>query len=182
MGDCRRARVPTEMGDDTPALFSLAEYTRSVSPQEFCRQLGFNWMSALDLYSKGILSFDPREVDSLSRSQAAELRFLGKLVSAGCCGSILKALLAGLEAPYAYNLERMYFDWDRAEWRLLEDTEHIEQRFDDWLEELVSWGDTMVIERLQEKLHDAVQILLAKRSSPRDVDRTPLVRSAGEGL
>ena len=164
MDDCARARIPAASGEEHPSLFPLADMAGPTSPQAFCRQIGFNWLALLDVHKRQMLSFDPQATNHLTRGQEAELRFLGRLIAAGCNPEVLKSLLIGLTPPYAYNLERMYYDWSNRQWRMLEDTEHIEQRFDDWLLELISWDDRRILERLHHRVTDALALLDAREA------------------
>jgi len=180
--DIERAKVLSESPDDGEALSQGGEDPDGATPQGCCQQLGLNWMSALDLYEKGMLSFDPREAGPLTRSQQAELKFLGRLVCAGCCQSMLSSLVAPLEKPYTYSLDRMYYNWETQEWRLLEDTEDIEARFDEWVDELSSWGEVNVLERLQGHLKQAIESVQERQSGSGRAEHTVMMRSAGEGL
>ena len=180
--DVERARVLGDAGMHTmsaPTFAFLATHT----PQAFCQHLGLNWIAALDLHQQGLLSFDPKTVEQLTHVQEAELKFLGRLVAAGCCGSVLKSLLVGLRKPYAYNLERMYFDWTARHWRLLEDTEEMESRWTEWLNELIAWGDLPVLERARTMVEEALLELQTRQRTYADGARaTVVMHGAGDGL
>jgi hypothetical protein len=147
-----------------PFLTGMSEqpFVPSVSPEDFCRQIGLNWMAALDLQRQDLLSFDLRSTNHLNASQEAELKFLGRLVAAGCCNSVLRVLLSGLRRPYAYNLDRIYYDWSGQQWRLLEDTEHIESRFDEWLDELINMNDRAILQRLHDHIEGALELMAGR--------------------
>ncbi|MDA0578054.1 MAG: hypothetical protein O3B24_08145 [Verrucomicrobia bacterium] len=161
--DVRRARIAPD-GDVAHTQAALAfEVMNGHNPQSLCQHVGLNWMTALDLHRRALLSFDPRNVTVLTRSQEAELRFLGRLSAAGCCPSVLTTLLNGLEKPYAYNIERMYFDWTSRQWRLIEDTDHIEEHLEEWLHELIEWGDVSVLERVRTLVNEAMMESLVRQ-------------------
>ena len=153
-----------------------------LTPEAYCQEIGLNWMAALDLAKQDFFSFDPKSLQSLNAVQAAEMKFLGRLVAGGCCGSILHTLLAGLQKPYAYNLERMYYDWIERRWRLLEDTEGIESRYEDWLKELVEWGDEFLLERVRAFAEQALEDLRARQSAGDNRVHSNYFRRAGTGL
>lgn len=88
-------------------------------PREVCKNVGLNWITALRLYDKGWLSFDPETIAELKEPEEAELRFIGALVAWGFDESQMEILLDGLRKPYRYRIERIYFDWLAREWRLL---------------------------------------------------------------
>jgi hypothetical protein len=128
------------------------------SPQTFCNEIGLNWAKALDLYRDGFLSFSPALVQRLDEAQETELRFLGALVRTGCDRQMLSRLLRGLSYPYAYDLSRIYYDWQAGQWLVMS-----EKRVDpetvltEWLDVLVrnNDADTLagIIELSREALH-----------------------------
>ncbi|MCE9615205.1 MAG: hypothetical protein K8T26_13080 [Lentisphaerae bacterium] len=181
--DVERARVVSAGVDGhVQSAFSFDVF-KPHSPQALCQLIGLNWVSLMDLQQKGLLSFDPRELSSLSRAQEAEMRFLGRLVVAGCCGNVLSALLSGLKQPYAYNLDRMYYDWTHRQWRLLEDTEHLETHLEEWLDELVAWGDLRVLQQIQKLVDESVTELESRqRGAESRFSPVLVMRGAGEGL
>lgn len=127
------------------------------TPQRLCEELGLNWWAALKLYEEGWLSFSPENTLRLDEAQEAELRFIGSLVLAGCDRNMLSFLLAALPKPYAYDLRRLYFDWNSRRWRLLPDPHaYPEAAFTDWLEVLVQRGDTSSLAGIGELARDAL--------------------------
>jgi hypothetical protein len=127
------------------------------APRAVCDQLGLNWWAALKLYEDGWLSFCPETTPTLDEAQEAELRFVGSLVLAGCDRSMLVALLSGLSKPYAYQGNRLYYDWPSRHWRVLpEPHPHPEAVFADWLETLVDDGDINSLTGILELTHDAL--------------------------
>ena len=133
------ARVQTDHETKHLTLFPTSEFSCGPrSPQEVCKQLGLNWFTALKLHEEGWLSFDPKSGKELNESQEAELFFVGTLVAAGCDGSVLKQLLSGLQKPYSYRMNRVYYDWMARTWRLLEDDDKLEEKFAEWFEQLIA--------------------------------------------
>jgi hypothetical protein len=127
------------------------------SPRALCEQMGLNWWAALKLHEDGWLSFYPPVTPRLDEVQEAELRFVGSLVTAGCDHSMLPLLLGDLEKPYAYDLDRLYYDWSSRRWRLLPDPHaHPEDTFAEWLDTLVANGDISSLAGILELGHDAL--------------------------
>jgi len=159
-GDIEKARVPGYGEVRHPTLFPLADVSGpAAEPRAVCRRLGLNWMSAIALWEAGLLSFDPAAVRSLSGSQKAELVFLGTLAVAGCDTGTIGHLVADLNKPYAYRLDRVYYDWSQRRWCLLGGAEGLEEGFEAWVQELVDWGDHEMLARLADILATARRFL-----------------------
>jgi hypothetical protein len=127
------------------------------SPRAVCEKMGLNWWAALKLHEDSWLSFSPANTPRLDEAQEAELRFVGSLVIAGCDRGMLAILLDGLTKPYAYDVDRIYYDWASRRWRLLPDPHaHPEAIFTDWLEALVGHGDANSLTGILELGHDAL--------------------------
>ena len=149
-----------------PTLFSLTEYSRPpLSADALCKKIGLNWMSAIALHEQEWLSFDPKDAEILTPVQEAELSFLGALVVAGCDNSVLRQLLARLPKPYAYRADRIYFDWSNQAWRLLEDTDDLEYKFDEWVQELIGWQEMERLQRLRTRVESAINLLHDRRET-----------------
>lgn len=169
--EVEKARVMSEEASGHPTLFSLRDYAFAPkSPQEICSDVGLNWLSALKLHQDGFLSFDPKETAALDDARQAELRFLAALVNGGCDGAILKNVLSGLRKPYAYRIDRIYYDWSIKTWRLLEDVDELEQKFEEWMEELVAGHDLRTLLNLREILDNAIQYVRGRRYRQLDAD------------
>ena len=154
--DVDSARVPEDPHGSHPTLFPLAEVAGTrPAPRSVCDAIGLNWLAAAQLHERGWLSFDPASLEALTISQEAELRFLGALVAGGCDGSLLRKLLSELRPPYAYRLDRMYYDWQEGQWRLLPRSDELRERFDRWVDELVEQGDGAKLESMERKIQDA---------------------------
>lgn len=137
------------------------------NPRAVCDELGLNWWAALKLYEDGLLSFSPEHSLRLDEAQEAELRFIGTLVTAGCDRDMLRVLLAGLSKPYAYELKRLYFDWQSRHWRLLPDPcSYPESAFTDWLELLVQTGDVGSLTGIVELTQDALARIRSSNAPP----------------
>ncbi len=129
----------------------------AVSPRSVCDELGLNWWAALKLYEDGWLSFCPESTPKLDEAQETELRFVGALVQAGCDRCMLANILNGLSKPFAYRLDRLYYDWAARQWKLLPETHpHPENVFSDWLETLTETGDVGTLSGILELAHDAM--------------------------
>jgi hypothetical protein len=127
------------------------------NPRALCQDLGLNWWAAIKLYEDGWLSFSPPNTPKLDESQEAELRFVGSLVIAGCDRNMLAILLGVLSKPYAYDANRLYYDWFTRSWRLLPEPQgNPESVFTDWLENLVQSGDVSTLTGIGELAHDAL--------------------------
>ena len=108
------------------------------------------------LFENGWLSFDPSCVDLLNPAQEAELRFLGGLVVGGCEESMLRHLLAGLFKPYAYRLNRLYYDWESQCWQLSPNSPELGAQFEAWVEQLVDAGQMPMLESLRATLDRSI--------------------------
>jgi hypothetical protein len=138
----------------------MAEYTGPGStPRALCDRIGLNWLAAVTLHRERWLSFDPAAVARLSPAQRAELMFVGTLVTSGCDHGMLRRLLADLNPPYAYRIDRVYYDWNARTWRMLGTFDGLEDGFEEWVDELVAWREIDRIVRLRDGLERAIQYL-----------------------
>jgi hypothetical protein len=159
------ARVHTESQEAQSTLFPLTPFScKPASSRELCSLINLNWLAAVKLYEGGWLSFDPAIEGDLNPAQEAELNFLGRLVVAGCDESLLRQLLAGLERPYAYRLDRLFFDWEDLSWNLRPDNPERETQFEVWLDELVESGQIRMLEHLHTSVARAVSDLRRLRN------------------
>jgi hypothetical protein len=146
--------------DDNPQLARVTtgqQLLFPANPRAVCEQLGLNWWTALKLYEDGWLSFSPHTTRRLDEAQEAELRFVGSLVIAGCDHGMLPLLLGGLQKPYAYDYNRLFYDWPNRRWRLLPDPHaHPEATFTEWLDTLVASGDVNSLTGILELGQDAL--------------------------
>ena len=149
-----------DLQNDNPQIARVAAAQQLLfasSPRAVCDSMGLNWWAALKLHEQGWLSFNPAENVRLDEAQEAELRFVGSLVRAGCDQGMLGALLSGLSKPYAYQLNRLYYDWTARRWRPLPDPrENQEATFAEWLESLVESGDVGSLAGILELANDAL--------------------------
>ena len=129
-----------------------------IIPREVCQRIGLNWLSAVELYNTGLLSFDPRNKEQLDEPEETELIFLGSLVVGGCDKDFLESLLTKLKKPYQYRINEMYYYWPSREWRLLpKETEFDNQSvFEEWIEELEQDNDIEQLEELQDIVKSAL--------------------------
>jgi len=154
--------------DDDPQMARVSagqQLLFPADPRAICEQIGLNWWAAAKLHEDGWLSFYPPTTPRLDEAQEAELRFVGLLVVAGCDHGMLPRLLGSLEKPYAYDIKRLYFEWTSRRWRLLpEPLAHPEDRFTEWLEELVQSRDVNSLTGVIELGHDALSRVRAEKS------------------
>jgi hypothetical protein len=166
MVDVELARVSPDGEENHPTLFPVAAFTRPPpTSDDICKSIGLNRWGAQQLHLSGWLSFDPKAVRELTPAQAAELRFLGTLVAAGCDQGLLKQMLMGLRKPYAYRLDLLYYDWIGREWRLLPLETSRRDQLEHWLEELEDRADTDKLQRLRDMVEDHLRAV--RRSLPR---------------
>jgi len=146
--------------EDNPSAARIAARQQLLfpaNPRAICEQMNLNWWAAAKLSEDGWLSFSPADTPRLDEAQEAELRFVGALVAAGCDRGMLAILLSGLAKPYAYDGERIYYDWALRRWRLLPDADaHPEAVFTDWLDTLVETRDLDSLSGILELGQDAV--------------------------
>jgi hypothetical protein len=156
--------------DDSPHSARVAagqQLLFPANPRGVCEQMGLNWWAALKLYEDGWLSFSPPITPRLDEAQEAELRFVGALVIAGCDHGMLPILLGGLQRPFAYDLNRIYYDWYSRRWRLLPDPHsHPEALFTEWLENLVANHDVNSLTGILELASDALSRIRLETSQP----------------
>jgi hypothetical protein len=149
-----------QLQDDDPQMARVTAAQQLLfpnSPRSICDEMGLNWQAAVRLQEEGWLSFPAETLWQLDEAQEAELRFVGALVLAGCERNMLGLLLAGLPRPYAYDLKRLYFDWNLRHWRLLPDpAAHPETAFTDWIEMLVQIRDASSLIGIVELAQDAL--------------------------
>lgn len=154
------ARVHPDGREGQSTLFPLTDYTRKPrSPAELCASMKLNWMSAQTLFQEGWLSFDPADVRELNPAQEAELLFLGRLVAAGCHAPLMNHLLAGLRKPYAYRLEQIYYDWETGDWKLLPNSPHLREKFEEWINDMVDSGQLAVLEDVRASVDNSIREL-----------------------
>ncbi|RMG34310.1 MAG: hypothetical protein D6720_09705 [Gammaproteobacteria bacterium] len=128
-------------------------------PDELCRQIGLNWLSLVELWEQGLLSFEPRHGQELSPSQEAEVLFLGNLVCAGCDLRMLGLLLKSLGKPYAYNAKDIYYDWASRQWKPLPEVPEPEVVADKYLDGLIENEDIESLKEIAERVSSALKNL-----------------------
>ena len=73
------------------------------------------------LHDAGVMRATPRTDAQLDEAEAAEIRFFASLISAGCDIALVRELVSSLEAPYAYDIRRMAYDFSQRCWLHLEE-------------------------------------------------------------
>lgn len=166
MNSCvESARVHPAGLEEQSMLFALSDFSCApVSPRELCTRINLNWMAAIRLFENGWLSFDPSVVLEVNRTQEAELRFLGGLIAGGCDECLLRHLLDGLSKPYAYRLDRMYYDWESRSWKLCPSPPELESQFEAWVDQLVDAGQMSILENLRATLDRSITDLRRLRN------------------
>lgn len=129
-----------------------------IIPREVCQRIGLNWLSVVELYNTGLLSFDPRDKQQLDEPERTELIFLGSLVVGGCDKDFLESLLTKLKKPYQYHINEIYYYWPSREWRLLPKETELDNQsiFEEWIEELKQDNDIGQLEELQDIVKGAL--------------------------
>lgn len=159
------ARVHPDKPEAESTLFQLSDFSRPpLSPRQLCDDIKLNWLAAMRLFESGWLSFDPAATPTMNPAQKAELGFLGGLVVGGCEESMLGHLLAGLVKPYAYRLDRVYYDWESQCWQLSSDTLESKAQFEGWVEQLVDSGQLSTLESLRSILDRSITDLRRLRN------------------
>lgn len=159
------ARVRPESQEAQSTLFPMCDLSpRPVSPRDLCAQIKLNWLSAVRLFENGWLSFDPSAKVDLNPAEEAELRFLGGLVVGGCEEGMLRHLLAGLIKPYAYRLDRMYYNWETQCWQLSPSPPEMGAQFEALVEQLVDAGQMASLESLRSIVDRSITDLRRLRS------------------
>jgi hypothetical protein len=162
-------KIHTTSDPSTARVENVQGLLLPLSPRELCEQLGVNWWASTQLFAVGLLSFDPEKVQILDERQEVELRFLGALVAAGCDPTMLTRLLAGLEKPYCYRPDRVYYDWASKSWRLLPmppeepDPDHV---LDGWISSLEEDADISTLQEIQDRVAAAIARLSEKAQEP----------------
>ena len=124
--------------------------------RDIAERLGLDWWAVLKLHDDGLLSFNPEETPISHTGMEAEFTFLGSLVAAGCDPRMLKRLLTGLERPYRYDINHIYYDWPTKQWRKMPEVSSPEESFQDWLSELVAEGDVETIREILDSAQEAL--------------------------
>ena len=79
-------------------------------------------------------------------------------------------MLTGLEKPYRYRSDRIYYDWPDKAWCLLpvvKDPPPPDEIFSGWLDQLVDDGDLDTIRDLKESVLSAEKACLTAGSGER---------------
>ena len=134
-----------------------------VRTEEVLESLGADLSLVRRLHDRGWLSFEPALGDALLPSQRAEMVFLGSLSKAGCDDIVLERLLAGLERPYCYNVNAMYYDWAAERWETRGEDGDWEDVLASLLEEAIEDGDP---DTIRDVIDSALQALVTLAEGP----------------
>ena len=130
-------------------------------PRDLCQEIGLNWLSAHQLYEWELLSFDPMLVKNLNEGQEVELRFLGSLVTGGCDRGMIEHLIRGMNSPYQYRLDRIFYHWPSQQWRTFPEIDDVDEAdgeniFLDWVDLLVDNEDRDQLLWIKETVDKAI--------------------------
>jgi hypothetical protein len=106
-----------------------------------------------------LLSFDPDLIQIDNYFLEAEFRFLGSLVAAGCDFHFLKRLLVGLDKPYQYDLNRIYYDWTSREWKDLPEVRNPYEVTYDFIKYLEGKRDYSNLKAIHDQVKEALMSL-----------------------
>jgi len=87
------------------------------------KELNINDSDTNVYYEKGYLSFNISENTYLTSPQILELKFIHTLYLKHKNFEIINVYLKGLQKPYAYNIEKVYFNVFKNEWCYFSDVE-----------------------------------------------------------
>jgi hypothetical protein len=114
------------------------------------------WPEAQRLWSDGFLSFDPDVLVVCDEATEAEFVFLASLAAAGLTRDALARVLRDLRRPYAYDLRRLYYDWESGAWRLHVGEDDPEAVVIALVRRLESAGDRARLVAVRELIDDAL--------------------------
>ena len=138
-----------------------------ILPRDLVRQLGIDLWAAKKLYDDKWLSFDPESTPIADEAMEAEFTFLASLVAAGVDPHLLERLLIGLERPYQYDLNRIYYDWKTRTWEDLPVPPDAEDAVAELIDNCVDESDTDTLLQLRESVENALSELgLSTKQSP----------------
>ncbi len=123
-----------------------------------CGDLNLLPSEARRLYEEGWLSFEPKAGAKLNEAREAELLFVGSLAAAGLGRRVLKQMLSGLVAPYAYDLRCLYYDFRAAHWQLFPFMDDPEGAFFTLLEHLDSAREEHVLRSVRTWIDEALDL------------------------
>ncbi len=130
-----------------------------IPQRDLVRQLGIDIWAAKKLYDDKWLSFDPESTPITDEAMEAEFTFLGSLVAAGVDPHLLERLLVGLERPYQYDLNRIYYDWRTLTWKEFPVQPDSEDAVAELIDNCVDESDTDTLLQLRESVDNALREL-----------------------
>ncbi len=131
----------------------------SRNPKEVCAQIGLQWFAAMNLYADGYLSVSPDIITDLDDGQEAELLFVGTLAVWANDHVLLDRLLLGLQKPYCYRLDQIWYDWRKHEWQAFPEPEETDPEtvLNEWLDTLASEGNIEQLRYLKEQIETTIE-------------------------
>lgn len=119
-------------------------------------QLHLAWPDVQRLWSDGFLSFDPDSLVVCDEASEAEFVFLASLAAAGLARDALARVLRDLRRPYAYDLRRLYYEWESGAWRLHAGEDDPEEVVIALVQRLEAAGDRARLVAVRELIDDAL--------------------------
>jgi len=126
-------------------------------------ELRLDWVRARGLWAAGLLSFDP---DGVIQDEVceAEFVFLGSLAAAGLSNDQIESIVRGLRRPYAYDMRRIYFDWQAGVWRLLPGADDAEAAFFAMIARIDPCREARVLLEIRELVETALDLARGRRA------------------
>lgn len=124
--DLRKALINSGMSTDVPLTWC---YDSKEGDNETWKELtthGYVFYQALLLHEEGFLSWQPYLDEEVTPLQKAELDFLrGIRFNTALPKETMKAILNGLQAPYYYSHDCIYWDFFEVRWKYLPTTHDV---------------------------------------------------------
>ncbi len=112
------------------------------------------------LFDQGLASFNPAEKEAFEGYEVRELVFLKTLYfDSGLPKENVLAMLAGLEKPYSYSFDEIYWNFYRKEWNYLPAPEQPE--IEELVDQLVEDEDFSRLKSVKE----SIEVILKENES-----------------
>jgi len=119
---------------------------------EFLAAISVSLDEAVRWRKAGWLNFDPTSLNEFNDVQTSELSFVRELARSGLSDAMVSRLLQELEPPYTYNdhatAYHFQYGWVALPSPLPSAYELIEERIEEWAEECLEAGDTLLLDRI----------------------------------
>ena len=141
-----------------PELIDGLKFT-PYSPRESSKNLGVKWQNVVMLYDEGFLSFDPETTLIETEAQSWEWDFLVRLLRGGCNRDQLKDMLKNLEAPYCYDIRKIYYDWALKQWRRIPRLKTLAAFVEDAISDTFDDDDINTLWDLYSSVESAIEVM-----------------------